>query len=424
MAKKKPDKGPYRGFYEALPDDADFQDFSPVARALFYPLRLKLGVAGINVFYTDSLPRLTGFTLAQTDAAMDELERADWIRRERNVVWIRNAVRHDPMEPLSSPNGRTAIEHFLLSLPKLKIVNAFALYYGLRCPYNLPDPGAPAGATPKEAPTEAPPEGGAEAPTAGDTVARKTEEGIRKTEDGREKTPPAAASLSRVPACDPPTREAAAAAAEELTPQERMQADLEAWLPVVLGQDDVARRRFAAAARPIVEGSDQQAWTDPRGDGGGVPWEDRPALLQLALVKCEAEQKFGANDLHRAVRYVCLQQRGPKLGGNGNGRQQENETPGAERSGERGSAHNLRPITEGGRPAGNAKLEREEAESRAVAAWLGEHPGEKADLEARVATELQAVPGARDLPAWIVQGRATSRLRELVLARLGETSGA
>lgn len=171
MAGKKREKGEYRALYAALPDDPDFQDLSGVARAAFYPLKLKLGIGGIGVFYTDTLPRFTGFTLAQTDAAVAELERGDWIRRERNVIWIRNGLRHDPLEPLASPNGRKGVEHFLRSLPKLAIVNEFARYYGL--PVLYPDV---AGA---EAPYQAP----TEAPSQGDTPPLG-QHGVRKTEDG------------------------------------------------------------------------------------------------------------------------------------------------------------------------------------------------------------------------------------------------
>ncbi len=125
------DKGEYRGVYVALLDSWEFQELSACARACLFALKLKLGLAGIDVFAPETLPRYTGFSASECEEAVDELRAADWIRSERNVYWIRNGLRFDPTDPLSSPNQRKGIESQLKRLPALKIVAEFARYYDL-----------------------------------------------------------------------------------------------------------------------------------------------------------------------------------------------------------------------------------------------------------------------------------------------------
>lgn len=129
------DKGEYRGFYVALPDSPEFQALSPEARAIFYPLKLKLGKAGIDVFYPEVLPRLTGYPFERVSEGIQELQDAGWLIVEHNVYWIRNGLRFDPSEPLASPNQKKGIEAHIRTLPKLAIVNDFARYYDLTEPH-------------------------------------------------------------------------------------------------------------------------------------------------------------------------------------------------------------------------------------------------------------------------------------------------
>lgn len=155
------DKGEYRGVYVALVDSWEFQELSACARACLFVLKLKLGKAGIDVFYPETLPRYTGHTSADCLSAMEELEQRSWIRTERNVVWLRNGMRFDPTDPMASPNGRSGVANHLNSLPCLPIVEEFADYYGL----NREDP---------KAEPEAP--------------SKPLAKPLRSTEDGRRKT--------------------------------------------------------------------------------------------------------------------------------------------------------------------------------------------------------------------------------------------
>lgn len=155
------DKGEYRGIYVALVDSWEFQELTACARACLLVLKLKLGKAGIDVFYPETLPRYTGHSASDCDAAIRELEERRWIVSERNVFWLRNGMRFDPAEPMASPNGRAGIANHLDSLPCLSIVEEFSSYYQLNRDDPRADPGAPAKPLP---------------------------EPLRSTEDGRRKT--------------------------------------------------------------------------------------------------------------------------------------------------------------------------------------------------------------------------------------------
>lgn len=155
------DKGEYRGVYVALTDDPDFQDLSACARLCFFVLKLKLGRAGIAVFYPETLPRQTGFAAKECEAALDELRASGWLLSERTVFWLRNGLRFDPSDPLRVPMQRRGIEQHLAALPKFRIVLEMARYYGLTEPFTRPSG-----------------EGQER-----DTLLRKTEDGEGKTED-------------------------------------------------------------------------------------------------------------------------------------------------------------------------------------------------------------------------------------------------
>ncbi len=139
------DKGEYRGIYVALPDSWEFQQLSADARAIFYPLKLKLGKAGIDAFYPEVLPRLTGIPFEGVSKALQELEEKRWLIVEQNIYWIRNGLRFEPNMPLSNTNGRKGIANHLKTLPNLAIVRDFARYYDLGDVFEIP-----AEATPSE----------------------------------------------------------------------------------------------------------------------------------------------------------------------------------------------------------------------------------------------------------------------------------
>lgn len=129
------EKGEYRSIYVAVLDDHDFQELSACARACFWVLKMRLGMAGIAPFQPETLPRYTGFPAEETTRALQELVDGRWLAIERTVYWLRNGLRHDPSEPLKSPNLVKSIQAHLRTLPKLPIANEFAAYYGLEAPF-------------------------------------------------------------------------------------------------------------------------------------------------------------------------------------------------------------------------------------------------------------------------------------------------
>jgi hypothetical protein len=132
------DRGSYRSNYEALADDPDFQELSPFAQAVFHTLRLKLGPYSIGVFYPALLSEYhRRSTSVQLKEAIAELEGAKpsgsegWVRHERNVFWIRNGFRFDPVLSTENVNHRKGALHHARALPQLAIAEAFIQYYEL-----------------------------------------------------------------------------------------------------------------------------------------------------------------------------------------------------------------------------------------------------------------------------------------------------
>jgi hypothetical protein len=141
------ERGHYRSTFVSLYDDPDFQQLSPLAQALFHNLKARLGQYGIGVFYAgvlpEQFPRVEPATLR---TALDELlapkpaKDHGWFRREGNVLWLVNGLRHEPSISLENRNNRAGVVKFLATLPKAALVNEFAVYYGLAEPTSIEGP--------------------------------------------------------------------------------------------------------------------------------------------------------------------------------------------------------------------------------------------------------------------------------------------
>lgn len=133
------ERGTYRAIHTVLLDSPEFVDMSPDGQLVFFHLKLRLGATGIGV--------LPGFesVLAEEGASqwdpkgiakgLRDACSAGFLIRERNVFWIRNALKFEPSRSLTNANHRKEVQKHLAGLPKLSIVNDFADYYELERPF-------------------------------------------------------------------------------------------------------------------------------------------------------------------------------------------------------------------------------------------------------------------------------------------------
>lgn len=159
------DRGDYRGIYTVLTETPEFQDLPPDAQLVWFHLKLRLGASGIDVLDAAEavISERSGIPSEGVADAIEILSARGWLSRDRNVLWLRNALRFEPSRNLKNENHKKSILAHLRSLPKRKIVNDFAKYYKIQIPF--PDLMA-SGYHPDTKPI--------------------TEDGVRKTEDGGE----------------------------------------------------------------------------------------------------------------------------------------------------------------------------------------------------------------------------------------------
>lgn len=123
------ERGPYRAVKVVLLDGPDYQELPERARHLFLVLKMSFGPSGIEVHYPEALAfelqAKTGMSLEAVRDSLDHLERAGWIHRERNVVWIVGQLEHDPHMNWKDEKQRTSIWRHVAGLPRLPLVGAF-----------------------------------------------------------------------------------------------------------------------------------------------------------------------------------------------------------------------------------------------------------------------------------------------------------
>ena len=149
-------RGVYRGIYSALPDDPDFQQLSPDARLVLLVARIcqQAGPAAIFRYYPELLRAQTGLSAHRLEAAFAQLEVGNWLYRDGPVLWIRNALRHDPTTTLANENHKKSVIFWLKGLPKCGLVLRFCDYYSLPYPFEAPSNGHPMGSRSKEIDSE------------------------------------------------------------------------------------------------------------------------------------------------------------------------------------------------------------------------------------------------------------------------------
>ena len=141
------DRGDYRSIYCAFWDDPDVHALSDRAYRVLTTLKGTLGAAGIGVVYLGQLAERCGCAPADLEAALLELEQSKpcadhgWIVRDRNVVWIVNALEYEPTLSASNANHRTYVrERLLAPLGRRAVVERFIAYYPAWFPPSDPSP--------------------------------------------------------------------------------------------------------------------------------------------------------------------------------------------------------------------------------------------------------------------------------------------
>lgn len=160
------ERGDFRGIYTVLVDTPEFIDLPPNAQLVWFHLKLKMGAAGIDVIPAVEyvLEESTSIPSEGVRDAIEILSKEGFLVRERNVLWLRNALKFEPSRNLDNENHRKSVEKHLRALPKLAIVNDFAEYYDLPKPF------------PELIPSEGHRDG------IPDHGVRSTENGVRKTD--------------------------------------------------------------------------------------------------------------------------------------------------------------------------------------------------------------------------------------------------
>jgi hypothetical protein len=131
------DRGEYRSLFASFADDPDVHQLSGDAVKLLLMLKLSLPATGIGVMYPSKLCDQVGCDRNRLEQIFDELEKPQpvsahgWIRRERNVVWIINALRFEPNLQASNRKKHVPFVRRLVAAldVRLEVVLAFKDYY-------------------------------------------------------------------------------------------------------------------------------------------------------------------------------------------------------------------------------------------------------------------------------------------------------
>lgn len=130
-------RGEYRAIHAAIVTEPEFLSLSVPAKCLWFVLKLKLGMSGIQHLpaHQHQLRELSGMTLQTIEKAKKEL-RPHWLLWEGDILWLRNGLKWEPKISLDNKNHRKGVLNHLSGLPAQSIVKAFCDYYELPDIYN------------------------------------------------------------------------------------------------------------------------------------------------------------------------------------------------------------------------------------------------------------------------------------------------
>lgn len=132
--------GEYRPIGVRMFDSLEFQKLSKDARFALITMKVRLGMAGIDVLLPAQVAHWCGMSLDEAEKAFDELEEAKWIVREESVVWLRNGLKYSPGVSLENEPHVSHMADKLRSLPRLPILAEWCVYYNLAITDIVGDP--------------------------------------------------------------------------------------------------------------------------------------------------------------------------------------------------------------------------------------------------------------------------------------------
>jgi hypothetical protein len=386
-----------RRFPEQRPHEARFRPMSPAAKLCWYTLTGILGGSGIAIAYPATLSELTGYDVRVVDDALRELEAQGWLEREGAVMWMRDGLLEQGLNPCNG-NHRASVDAHLTSLTAIApdLVAAYRVHHAA---WLQPEPDGTREDTPPRRERRSMgarshqdsigiPSGSKEGRRVGGEEAGGTDpsSGSGSGAGGeRARARRAAAAPPSAPPADAPPGESAAAdtdAPGDLEAgDERRDPDFAPLRAAPLAPlvRRLMRERYGGAARERRRDVARQlaAALSPAGTRikrGEAPVRTTPAVLARALELALAEP-IRDPDKTAVVVLRKLQDGRANLDLDGRGRTPTEAAAADE-------------------PAARAAAEREFAAREADAlAWLEEHPGDAAETARQVDAQRPDVPG-------------------------------
>lgn len=132
--KGEDERGFYRPIYVSLWEDRDFQRLDPNVKLVLLNLRTSplSNMPCIYPIYYEAIQKHTGLSDEIIKNAIDALCKANWIEYEDGIVWVKKALKFNPVISLKKDTHLKSIQKALRSLPNnLGIVESFLEFYNI-----------------------------------------------------------------------------------------------------------------------------------------------------------------------------------------------------------------------------------------------------------------------------------------------------
>lgn len=125
--------GEYRTLLVRTEDSREFQGLTSFAQRVYYAIRMRLPLAGINTLFASELVPRCGIDASEPKVldARDELIRAKLLDVDQHVWWLVRVLDEDPNLRWSDWKHRSAVQRRIATLPRTLIDRRFAQRYPL-----------------------------------------------------------------------------------------------------------------------------------------------------------------------------------------------------------------------------------------------------------------------------------------------------